>query len=536
LSGSEPRFAAYGAGGDTLGARRARRGLQFIVAAVFVFSGGLWYSEQYLRHEHVENLYTSALTKHDASARPILRAAVLQDAESERPNPKYLWALAEREEEDRVLETYERAFTINPKNPSLAVRYGVRLFQEGHYTEARDRFHDAVVGDIDNALPTYLEAAAVAAAGERREALEEALAMVARVNGAGKPVVFPQPLWVQDLPRRGNVYSHLQRRVIEDCAGPLVDLTLRMRRQVEDDLGEGRGLTWATGLRALEEMGRRTALADPPGGLQAMRGASIQLEALRLQERLAQLDGESPVEALLSRRLRIEEQMRPALEAFESTRDQRIEKSVRMFSLPIRMTFELFAMVFLGLAATFFWALPQRRVKGFWTIKHSRVALAAGAAGTVAILALYLTLALAAAAAADPDQWPPVFIAAWRLLAFALLGFAVVHPAFTLPPADTVTESMREDSGYDLARATARKERRRAHAVMAYRYTGILFGCLVVSVCLWGVGHRIAASYYPHQIEVLATGLESEEAALMERVHAYLQGGDDGFSARVPGE
>src|SRR5690606_25914956 len=106
-----------------------------------------------------------------------------------------------REEEDRVLETYERAFAINPRNPSLAVRYGVRLFQEGHFAEARDRFHDAVVGGVENALPTYLEAAAVAAAGERREALEEALAIVARVNGAGKPVVFPQPLWVQDLPR-----------------------------------------------------------------------------------------------------------------------------------------------------------------------------------------------------------------------------------------------------------------------------------------------------------------------------------------------
>lgn len=530
MSGHEPRFTAYGAGGDVLGARRARRGLQLSIAAVVVISAGLWYSEQSLKHDHVENLYNYALTKHDASARPLLRSAVQQDAESERPNPKYLWALAEREEEDRVLETYARAFALNPKNPNLALRYGVRLFQEGQYAEARDRFHDAAVADSENALAAYLEAAAIAAAEDRREAMEESLAMLARVNGTGKSVVFPQPLWIQDLPRRGNVHAQLQRRVIEDCAAPLVDLALRARRMVEDDLAEGRGLTWATGLRAMEEMGRRLALADPPGGLQAMRGAGIQLEALRLQERLVQLDGDSPMEALLTRRLRIEEQVRPALESFEDTRDQIIQQSVQMYSLPIRMTFELGGLFVLALTAGFLWSFPQRRVKSYWTIPIGGGAKAVMVASGVAVLLLYLVIAFAASAGADPGAWSPVLIAAWRLLAFALIAFAVVYPAFVLPSAAAVTEDLREDSDFDLALAQARRERRQAHAVMAYRYAGILLGCFIVSICLWGVGHRVAASYYPHQIEVLATGLEVEEAQVMERVHAVLLAPDGGRS------
>jgi len=536
LSGREPRFVEYGAGGDALGARRARRGLQLSIGALVVICGGLFFSEQYLKHDHVETLYNAALSKHDASARPMLRAAVLQDAESERPNPKYLWALAEREEEDKVLETYARAFALNPKNPNLAMRYGVRLFQEEEFAAARDRFHDAVVGDIENALPSYLEAAAIAAAGDRREALEEALALVARVNGAGKPVLFPQPLWVQDLPRRGNVHAHLQRRVIEDCAAPLIDLTLRVRRQVEEDFAEGRGLTWTTGLRALEEMGRRTALAEPPGGLQAMRGAGIQLEALRLQERLVQLDGDGPAEALLTRRLRIEEQVRPSLEAFENTRDARIEQSVRMYSLPIRMTFELIFFLAAALAAAFLWSLPQRRIKAFWTIPLGGTAKAVAVGGMACILLLYLSMALSAAAGADPDSWTPVYVGSWRLLTIALVGFAVFYPAFALPSTTAVTAIHREESDYDLILATARKERRQAHAVMTYRYTGILLGCVVVAVCLWGVGHRVGASYYPHQIEVLATGLESTEAELMERVHALLKTAENGLPASNSGE
>ena len=502
--------------------------MQFTMAAVVVVSAGLFYSEQFLRHEHVENLYTSALTKHDASARPILRAAVQQDAESDRPNPKYLWALAEREEDDKVLETYERAFALNPRNPQLALRYGVRLFQEESYAAARDRLHDAYIGDRENALPAYLEAAALAALSDRREGLEEALAMVARNNGTGHPVVFPQPLWIQDLPRSGNVYAHLQRRIIEDCAAPLIDLTLRARRIVEDDLAENRGLTWVPGLRALEEMGRRLALGEPPGGLQAMRGASVQLEALRLQERLSQLDGESPGEALIARRLRIEEQIRPVLEEFENTRDERIEQSVRMYSLPIRMTFELMLMVWLALGAAFFWALPQRGVKAFWSIPHSRTAIAVALGAMAGVLLLYLAMALAASTGANPATWTGLFVAAWRLLAIALGIFAVAYPAFALPTVAKVTEDLKGESDFDLAVATARKDRRRAHAVLTYRYTGLLLGCLVVAICLWGIGHRIAASYYPHQIEVLATGLESEEAVVMERVHGLLRGSEGG--------
>lgn len=524
MSDREPHFAEYGAGGDALGARRSRRGLQLTVFSLVIVSVGLFYSEQFLRHEHVENLYTSALTKHDASARPILRAAVLQDAESERPNPKYIWALAEREEEDRILETYARAFALNPRNPQLATRYGVRLFLEEQFGEARDRFHDAVVADIENALPSYLEAAAIAASDDRRESLEQALALVARVNGSGNAVQFPKPLWIQDLPRRGNVHAHLQRRVIEECLAPLLDLTLRVRERVEEDLLEGRGLAWATGLNALEEMGRRLALGAPPGGLQAIRGASIQLEAIRLQERLAQLDSGRANQEILSRRLRIEEQVRPVLLAFEDTRDARIEASVRAYSIPLQMTFELLLYMSLALFAGFLWALPQRGVKAFWTISLGRTAVIAVASGIGGVLLFYLVMALLAGLGVSPEWWgrPTAFL--WRLLAGVLVGFSVLYPAFRLPAAAVVARSG-DSSGTpdDLLLSQARRERRRAHAVMTYRLLGLVLGGMVVAVCVWGIGHRVVASYYPHQVEVLATGLEQEEAAMMERIRGYLE-------------
>ncbi|MEX2016422.1 MAG: hypothetical protein WD873_07255, partial [Candidatus Hydrogenedentales bacterium] len=183
MDAERPNFKDYGEGGDMAGARRARRAFRLSVAACLVFTGMLWFSERFLRFEHADRLYLSALTLNRESARPMLHQAVRYDREArEKPTPKYLQALAVREEDDVILERFAEAYAADPADGLFAVRYGAQLYLMDEPQKAEEVLKAAALQPPDSTLPEYLAAAARAKAGGTEAALEEAMVGVARTN------------------------------------------------------------------------------------------------------------------------------------------------------------------------------------------------------------------------------------------------------------------------------------------------------------------------------------------------------------------
>ncbi|HOH29924.1 MAG TPA: hypothetical protein PLC40_09630, partial [Candidatus Hydrogenedentes bacterium] len=144
---------------DFVWARRIRRSFRLLVAIAFLLTFMLWFAEGYLRYEQSEIQYRMSLTLHPAQARPILRTVVRRETELKKaPSPLYLEALALVEEPDEVLEAYARAYQANPRDMSLLLNYGCRLYAGGNPGEARERFREAGANPPSNALPRYLEA------------------------------------------------------------------------------------------------------------------------------------------------------------------------------------------------------------------------------------------------------------------------------------------------------------------------------------------------------------------------------------------
>jgi len=279
-----PESEYFGQRADNAGARRVRRSFRYAVAAWVFFAGTLWYLDGYKRLELRETQYRMALTEEPPSARAVLRNVVRRDKErNAQPNVKYLEALAAVEEADNVLPCYEQAYRLHSEDPWLAINYGCRLFLQAQYKDARERFREAGIHAPKNALPRYLEAAALAMQGAAQgapEALEEslrqALGLVERANAAGDPVVFPQPLWHATLPARGYWYARLRRELAQSVCAPLYRLKDLAMRGLPEKTGKTppeKARAWVDAIAGLGKRlsGSLDGVESPPTPVQCIQ-------------------------------------------------------------------------------------------------------------------------------------------------------------------------------------------------------------------------------------------------------------------------
>ena len=236
MDSTETRFPDYGDSGDLAGARRARRAFRFCVFSVVVLAGMMWFTERFLRYEQREYLYLSALTLDRGSDRVMLKQAIKKDAESgDPPTPKYMQALAVREEEDLILAAHEAAYNQDPADAMFALLYGAQLFT-AHPEQAAEVFRAAGESTPRNALATYLEAASVARAGGDEAAFEAAMVLVARANNSGQSLRFPRPRWSSVLPQTGYWYADLSRELVDRVTAPLYEFTRAALEAIDDQI------------------------------------------------------------------------------------------------------------------------------------------------------------------------------------------------------------------------------------------------------------------------------------------------------------
>lgn len=518
---SEPEY--FGQRADNAGARRVRRSFRYTVAACVLFAGTLWYADGYKRLELRETQYRMALTEEQPSARAVLRNVVRRDKETNaHPNVKYIEALAAVEEVDRVLPCYEEAYRLHAEDPWLAINYGCRLFLQAQYKDARERFREAGIHSPKNALPRYLEAAALAMQGAsqgtpeaQEESLRQALGMVERTNAVGDPVLFPPPLWHATLPTRGYWYERLRRDLAQSACAPLYRMKDLAIRGLSDKVDKAdRGQAW---IDAIDQLGiRLCGSVDSPEATptpsQCIAGLQFRLEVNRIRQSWAQSRGGALEPALAEEGKRLEK----ALAALQGFEDSNLEAMVADRALLMRPFF-LSAGALLLLGSCYTCAFILTRLWGAdrrsWALVHPR-AVYWVAGGGLLLLFLLLSAHPVARALHLPMPYFRVFAWIWGgCLAFVTF-FGMIY----------VVRQTGQACNPGQTAALSRLYRFAAVLSLARRYFGILLGGFLCAYCIWATSHRLIEGLYPWQITLLLDGQESESLRLLRAVYGMVAG------------
>lgn len=524
MKSAAQRFPDYGDDGDLAGAHRGRRAFRLCVTAVVLLTFFMWFAESFLGPSQPERLYLSGITLAHDSARPMLQGAIKADRESgEALTAKFTQALAVRQEDDIALQTYAAAWELDPTNSFFAVRYGSRLFRLGNYAQAAEKFNEARDFSPANALPRYLEAAAIALAGNDTDALREAMVLVSRSNNAGESIIFPRPFWYSGYPETGTQYARLAREIVDESCAPLYHLSQRVVSEVHRQFMLGQTQHAKTWLEQIQLMGRRLIEdSEPKGTLQAIAGITIQQQATQMLSELEDPERRDAGQSLIETRVKLDAALGP-LNEFENRRAERLGRLEQEYLYPLQLAWMGigFLMGAYLLALTAYKILRLR--KSAWALPHS--ALGKWILG-IGIATLFFLLQLLAALQQIPaaqEEYARAIVTIWWGVVGVLILFGWLYPGLTLSTPEEVSRKSGRLEEMNHTIRLARQAYRRVYAAMVVRYYGLLSGISMCMICMWAVSYRIMHGLYPWQVNLLSDGLLAEEYKVVEQVLAMLR-------------
>ena len=519
-----PRFPDYGDAGDLAGARRARRAFWLCVASSVLITFVLYYAERFLRYPDAERHYLAALSYEPERARAYLQSAIEHDrADGKPPMPRYVQALAVREEDDFAFHTFEEAYELDPADSLFAVRYGCRLYAAGKPEEALKRFREARANPPENALPYYLEAAALLASTNDAASLNDAMVIVARTNNGSQNVIFPKPLWFADLSQTGYQRIELSRQIVAEVTEPLLAFTGQIIDSTkEDGLSQGRSSDVRSWLTQLQIMGRRFVPDGKAQGLAPVRtGMKIQLAAARRLHELG-YGGEQRSAEEMPGHIETIETALASLAKYEATREEARSREEAAFLFPLQMSMWTGAALLAALLAAY---IPYRLLGirlSSWTVPHKALGLwlIVGSAFLFFTL-LHLQTAFSLRTVDDPSDMNPSLRVWWATVVF-MLALGVVYPALTLrTPRDISRMAGRPEEQLEMI-PIARQIYLRTYLALGFRYYGLLVGAFIFVFCAWLNTHRIFTGLYPWQVELRPTVLMDQESAAVATAIANL--------------
>ena len=524
MSEEAPRFPDYGDDADIAGARRGRRAFRLCVAAVVLLTWSMWFSERFLKHDQAETLYLSGITLPRDSSRVLLEAAILDDAKSdEQPTPKYSQALAVRQEDDIALNAYLQAWNMDTNNSLFAIRYGSRLFLLGRPAQAVEKFRTARGLPPANALPRYLEAAAIARMGNNEEALREAMIVVSRTNNAGVNIIFPNPFWYSGYPETGLQYAELMRGIVDESCAPLYHLSQQVVRAVTAQLKSNQTQHTRTWIEQMQRMGARLVEdSEPHGTLQAIAGITIQQQMTQLLESLEAHEGREVEESLIESRVKLEKAME-LLTEFENARQERLEGTRDEYMNPLRLASIATALLIGAYLLSLFAHKILRLRKSAWALRHSTLGKWVLGLGITALFLLLQLLTLLQQIPDSQEEYTGIMGSIWWAVVGLLMIFGLVYPGLTLSTPEEVSRKSGRLEEMPHTIRLARQAYRRVYAAMIVRYYGILGGVTLCTFCVWVLSYRIVHSLYPWQVNILSDGLLGMEFEIVEQVLALLR-------------
>jgi hypothetical protein len=425
-------------------------------------------------------------------------------------------------------------------------------------------------------LPGYLEAAALQFSEATKTGVSESLALVARTNRSDDAVLFPQPLWAENLPRRGMWFNKLRRHVTDECCAPLYKYSDRLVSQGRRQIALRQAQYWDSWLETLQEMGERLAVSGGPGSVQMTAGIHIQLAALEQRLAIPAAEGRTADPGLAERQRKLTSSL-AVLNRFEASRDERIAADRGRYVLPLMLCWKSVGLAFLFYLMSYVSCRVLRAGRKAWTLPHSRLGKSVLLGGSGALLVLLLVISVlqhttppteesavgsteSGRIAADgvtsglarADRLRTIEGLWWIVLGAGLV-FGLVYPYARLsrlrapsgpfeghasslheetpPERETERESVAaEPASASMAHSSPLKAapvppgwKRIVYISFMRRYYGILCGLLLCVISFWAIGYRVSFSLYPWQIELLTTGLQQEEAQAVQEATALLR-------------
>ncbi len=524
MNAGQAQFTDYGEAGDRSGARRSRRAFRLCVISILMLTALLWIAERFLRYDHAESLYLSALTLPRESSRVMLLSAIrTAERRGEVPPAKYVQALAVRSEEEDSLPVFERAYELDEDDSLFALRFGARVFRDDP-ARAAEVFRRAASYPPPNALAAYLEASAIAASGQNETAIHDAMVVVARANNGGDPIIYPRPLWfaTSALPQRGPRYAEQSREIPRELAVPLYAFGQQVVAAARNQMAEARMQHTRIWLEQLRTMGQRLARnCEPPGVGQIGVGIYLQQIAIDELRAIAAMEGAEPSEQLIESQVKLREASN-MLAGFEESREPRIEADLREYTRPLR-AFEWGAAVVIAayLLVSILYRLTIRR-KTLWALQHRPIAIAIWIVGGVLLLLLAHLYTILQSVQGNQNDIMDVLDVVWWVVLGAVLAFGVFYPVFTLKRVEDVSRAAGRPEEMAQLLPQARRAYWRAYASLVARYYGVWTGVFLCTACVWAISYRIFVGLYPWQIHVLATGLLEAERELAQQVIGLL--------------
>ncbi|HOE65087.1 MAG TPA: hypothetical protein PLO62_01050 [Candidatus Hydrogenedentes bacterium] len=510
--------------GDPIGARRLRRSFRLCVTFSAFFAAMMWFTENFLRYEPSERLYLAALTHEPESARPFLMQAVKIDKQTRTTQtPKYLEALAEREEREKVIDTYAAACRLDPQNPSVRIRYGCQLALAERWAEAQAAFAKAAELDPQNALPAYLEASTLPFVEPTQEAFKTSLDRIARTNGTNRQMQFPKPQWFSALPTDGMWYARLTREAVDEALAPLYGYANFLTAKAADDAQRKRHYFWKEAFETLFSMGGRlvetarlasgASAKNPMPGVapQAIAGLTIQRAALDASRKLATEETASASSDKQQERAAITDVLNELL-AFESQRDALVQTEKARRQAPLTLWVKTFALLALCYLLAYALAKAFRVTRETWALRHPSPARAGFAAFPALMLLLLGSVTAGHMLPGSQGAWIAQG-ATWTWTGIIVLAvlFGPVYPLLILRTLAPALAASPEETGEPPKEPGRRRLQGILYAALVRRYYGILCGLLLTVASIWVVVYRIETSLYPWQFKLLTSGFAAEE-------------------------
>lgn len=536
MSRSHLPYSRIGATGDYAGARRGQRAFRLSVVAIIMSAAALWFAENYLRYDLGESQYLAALSLNEESARPLLRNVVKRDTEqNEVPSVRYVEALAEIEEPGLELQRFEQAYKLDRKNSILIVKYGCQLFANKQYREARERFREAGVQPPKNALPRYLEAAALAATTRPEDSLADTIALLARTNNTLDPVIFPKPLWHESLPKNSALYAEKRRTQVDRVLAPLYHFSNILIERAERALEEGVYQDWDSWLEQFQAMGARlvsTAEAEEEniGVSQSLAGIHFQQEALRLRNEIRRLQYGVELDGYREYMVGLQT-ARETLIGAEARRNAQVQAAETTLTKPLGLVWRLLALCFAALVVSAVLYRFSDHDRVLWTVPQPRAMYLFLGLGLPALLSNLLLFQLLA-----PEPGSTAFLVTqagwWGIGGLLILAGWVYPPLYIAGRKGTSIKSAPEhsettDPSDESESQSADDETESylaASLALSRRYFGLLLGLYIMAVCVWFIGFRLMKDVYPVQLHFLTPGFLDQELEAVRQVQQMLQG------------
>jgi hypothetical protein len=502
---------------DISGSLRARKAFRLSVFSLFLFTGLLCFSELQLKYSQPESLYINALTLPRDSSRVFLVQAIRLDKErNETQNPKYSKALAVREENDKVLQSFPEALELDSEDVLFRIRYVSRLLAMGRPFLALEQIaqiEELDAGKSSNALTGYLKAAAIIMKGDRKSAIRAAMIEIARTNNSTAKVVYPTPFWFSEYPKTGKQYADHTREIADEVLTPLRLLLRLSLSEMKREIRNGNTTEIRTWIQELNLMGIQIYEDSETAGVrQALFGIQCQLRMNELTQKVNANSVESDLNALIEEKIRLED-MLGLLNDFESKRPGSIQLESRKISqstsLAVVTWIVSFLLWLLFVFQNAFWSPYQES----WTIPigiYGKIIIATGILFISIVLITMVNFSMKDGYIAEFwDSTSEI----WKYSVGIFFIVGLFYPFYLLSDYPSLKYAKRGDSFY--SRILSSVPKFSSWALVTRRYYGLVFGWYTILMCLSIIAYFLIFRLFPWQFNLISNGLLDVEKELL---------------------